>query len=352
MRGLLFLLLLVAPQAPAANAVSTLAGKPGVADSVDGAGSAARFTNPKGAAVDGAGNVYVSDNWCGSVRKVTQDGVVTTLAGPVGRCEFGDADRAGRAARFNAPSGVAADSAGNVYVADTENCKVRKITPAGVVTTVAGVSAGCKYGNLDVDGPVATARLSMLSGIAVDGAGAIYIASYMACTVRKIADGVVTTLAGRGNFCKDRDGAGAEAGFGNPSGVAVDAAGNVYVADETGQTIRKITRAGVVTTLAGSPGVAGSADGTGAAARFDIPSWVAVDAAGNVYATDYNNHTVRKVTQDGVATTLAGVAGHPGIADGAGSAARFHSPDGIAVDGAGAIYVADRGNVTVRVVRQ
>ena len=168
-------------------------------------------------------------------------------------------------------------------------------------------------------------------------------------TIRKITPaGVVTTFAGTAGQSGSADGTGAAARFTNPEGTAVDGAGNVYVADTFNDTIRKITPAGVVTTLAGTAGQGGSADGTGAAARFAFPTGVAVDGAGNVYVADTDNDTIRKITPAGVVTTLAGTAGQSGSADGTGAAARFNSPFGLAVDGAGNIYVADEDNDAIR----
>ena len=156
------------------------------------------------------------------------------------------------------------------------------------------------------------------------------------------------TLAGTAGSFGSTDGTGSAARFYFPQGVAVDSAGNVFVADMFNDTIRKITSAGVVTTLAGLADSSGSTDGTGSAARFNFPTSVAVDSAGNVYVADTTNQTIRKVTSAGVVTTLAGSAGNAGSADGTGSAARFSGPHGVAVDTAGNIFVADRSNHTIR----
>ncbi len=207
----------------------------------------------------------------------------------------GSADGTGPAALFNDPEGVAVDSSGNIYVADTGNDTIRKMTPAESVPTLTWGTPG-QPGSAD--------------------------------------------------------GTGTAALFNRPEGVAVDGAGNVYVADTGNDTIRKITvtpeMAGVVTTLAGTPGQAGSADGTGSAARFDSPEGVAVDGAGNVYVADTGNDTIRKIMPAGMVTTLAGTAGQAGSADGTGGAALFNDPRGVAVDGAGNVYVADTGNDTIR----
>jgi hypothetical protein len=323
--------------------VTTLAGLAGYAGSADGTGSAAQFGKTAGVAVDSAGNVFVADAGNNTIRKVTPDGVVTTLAGQA--ASQGSADGIGSAAGFCWPRGVAVDGAGNVYVADTDNYTIRKVTPDGVVTTLAGL-AGSEG---SADGTGSAARFCYPYGVAVDSAGNVYVADSNNSTVRKVtSDGVVRTLAGRAAGSGSADGIGSAARFDNPRGVAVDGAGNVYVADSDNTTIRKVTPGGMVTTLAGRPGSSGSADGTGSAAQFNWPSGVAVDSGGNVYVADTGNNTIRKVTPDGAVTTLAGVAGSLGSADGTGSAGRFDMPFGVAVDSAGNVYVADYGNDTIR----
>ena len=266
----------------------TLAGTAGSSGSTDGTGSAARFDTPYGVAVDTAGNVFVADTFNHTIRKTTSVGVVTTLAGLAG--SSGSTDGTGSAARFYYPTGVSVDTSGNVFVADSFNNTIRKVTSSGVVTTLAG-------------------------------------------------------LAGSSG---STDGTGSAARFGQPIGASVDTAGNVFVADTYNDTIRKVTSVGVVTTLAGSAGSSGSTDGTGSAARFSLPYGVAVDTAGNVFVADNANHTIRKITSAGVVTTLAGLAGSNGSTDGTGSAARFSSPLGVAVDTAGNVFVADSSNDTIR----
>src|SRR6266446_2589763 len=220
----------------------------------------------------------------------------------------GSADGTGSAARFNESEGVAVDGAGNVYVADSNNDTIRKITPAGVVTTLAG-RAG-QVGS--ADGTGTNALFNYPTGVAVDGAGNVFVADQGNHTIRQITPaGVVTTLAGSAGQSGSADGHGSNARFNQPFGVAVDSGGNVYVADLQNQTIRKITSSGTVTTLAGSAGQTGSVDGTGSAARFNGPAGVAVDGATNVYVADFYNFTIRKITPAGAVTTLAGNTGGP-----------------------------------------
>jgi sugar lactone lactonase YvrE len=317
------------------GAVTTLAGTPGVGGSADGMGSAAQFRGPTGVAVDNADNVYVVDSGNYTIRKITADGIVRTLAGRPG--VRGSADGAGTAAQFNWPSCLAIDTAGNVYVTDGDS--IRKVSPSGLVTTlVGGVSGGLN-------------RLAGFSGIAVDSEGNIYAADTDGNTICKItAGGVVTTLAGDDNSNMGyADGTGSAARFVHPQGVAVDSTGNVYVADWGSSRIRKITPGGVVSTLAGNL-VRGSADQTGTAAQFDSPWGVAVDSAGNVYVADSLNNTIRKISSDGRVVTLAGLANVSGSADGTGLVVRFNSPQKIAIDRAGNLYVADEKNNAIRKV--
>jgi sugar lactone lactonase YvrE len=329
----------------AAGVVTTLAGHPEQVGSADGTGSEARFRKPSGIAVDAAGNLLVADRDDNTIRRITPAAVVTTFAGVGLDASAGSADGTGQAARFREPAGIAVSPAGELYLADTDNQTLRKIASNGAVTTLAG-SPGLSGGT---DGTGAAARFSNPFGMAVDAAGNVYAAMVGDSTIRKVTPaGVVTTLAGSSGLAGSEDGTGAGARFRNPEGVAVDSAGNLYVSDTANHTIRKVTPGGLVSTLAGYAGIAGSADGPGAAARFREPAGLTVDDAGNVYVADWANHTVRKITPAGVVSTLAGRAGTPGAADGAGEVARFQWPSGVAVDGEGAVYVADTLNQTVR----
>ena len=312
--------------------VSTLAGS--TYGYTDGTGTSAKFYNPTGVAVDGAGNVYVADRYNHRIRKITTSGVVSTLAGSG---TSGNADGTGTSAQFSYPSGVAVDSAGNVFVADRNNHRIRKITASGVVSTLAGSTQGY------TDGTGTSAKFDSPTGVAVDGAGNVYVADLYNHRIRKItASGVVSTLAGSASGYTD--GTGTSAKFKNPTGVAVDGAGNVYVADYNNHGIRKITTSGVVSTLAGI--AYGYTDGTGTSAKFKNPYGVAVDGAGNVYVADRDNHRIRKITTSGVVSTLAGSS--QGYTDGTGTSAQFAYPFGVAVDGTGNVYVADESNHRIR----
>ena len=313
----------------------------------DGTGPAAQFNEPFGVAVDASGNVYVADTANNTIRKVTSAGVVTTVAG-LAVARGGAIDGSGQAARFHFPSSVAVDGNNNVYVADSSNNTIRKVTPAGVVTTLAGL-AGVPGG---VDGTGSKARFNDPQSVAVDSSGNVYVADTTNCAIRKITPvGVVTTLAGKLGVPGTNDAAsGAAARFNEPYGVAVDSNGNVYVADTLNQAIRMISPGGAVTTLAGLGGIGGSSDGTNSGARFNYPCGVAVDASGNVYVADSGNNTIRQVSPAGVVTTLAGSAGTKGWTNGTGSGALFYEPLGVAVDGHGNVYVADTYNATIRKV--
>jgi sugar lactone lactonase YvrE len=336
----------------ATGAVTTLAGAAGQYGGGDGTGANARFTDPYGIAVDGAGNLFVADSGNNAIRKVViATGAVTTLAGS-GSPDYGTADGTGAAARFNSPYGIASDGAGSLYVADTTNSTIRKVVIAtGAVTTLAG--AADQTGS--ADGTGAAASFDHPFGIVGDGAGNLYVADTNNGTIRKvvIATGAVTTLAGAAGQFGSADGTGAAASFASPQGITRDEAGNLFVTDGGGDTIRKIVIAtGAVTTLAGAAGQSGAADGTGASSRFYAPAGIASDGAGNLFVADHNNHTLRKVVvATGAVTTLAGVPPPQGdSADGSRTAARFNWPRGVASDGSGQLYVADTNNHTIRTI--
>jgi hypothetical protein len=313
---------------------STLAGLAGTAGANDGTGSDARFGWPQMVAVSSAGNVstiYVADWNDSTIRKVTSEGTVTTLAGLAGYT--GANDGIGSTARFYLPGGVAADDAGDVFVGDTYNHTIRKITSAGVVRTLAG-SAGHTGSN---DGRGSEARFYWPVGVAVDRAGDVFVADNGNHIIRKVTSaGVVTTLAGSAGQPGSADGIGSSARFHNPIGVAVNSTGDILVTDLGNHAIRKVTSAGVVTTVAAS------------AILFPRSAGVAVDSADRLYVADADRNVICELMGAGRVRTLAGLSGNPGSADGTGSAARFRGPLGLGIDKAGIIYVADGDNYTIR----
>ncbi|MFY8035401.1 MAG: hypothetical protein ACOVMN_12835, partial [Flexibacteraceae bacterium] len=317
--------------------VSTFAGS-GTAAFADGTGTAASFNRPYGVATDATGNIYVADFVSNRIRKMSPSGVVTTLAGSGA---FGATNGPGTSASFYFPMAVAVDAAGNVYVADYNNNRIRKVSSTGVVSTLAG-SGTAGY----ADGTGTTAIFRGPRGIAVDAAGNVYVADADNHRIRKVSPaGVVTTLAGSGT-ASFADGTGTAASFNFPNGLALDASGNIYVADESNNRIRKISPAGVVTTFAGSTSF-GNSNGIGTNARFTNPTGVAVDLAGNVFVADRGNNRIRKISPAGLVTTVAG-SGSSGSANGIGTAASFNSLSGVAVDAAGNVYVADLSNNLIR----
>jgi M6 family metalloprotease-like protein len=324
--------------------VSTLAGDPGVSGNTDGIGSTARFNSPAGLTVDSCGTVWVADSGNSTIRKIPLTGQVTTFVGAA----FSGKDVAGSNAPFHSPVALAFDPGGTLYVVDQGNCSVSQVTPDGRVVAFAGM-VGVPG---SVDGQGTMARFRFPTGIAVDTATNIYVADTANHTIRKIGrDGLVTTFAGTTRTPGSTDGLGPDALFNSPTGLASDRFGNVYVADQANCAIRRITPEALVSTIAGSPGKSGINDGVLASARFNYPTGIAVDGSGNLYVADRNNSTLRKITPSGVVTTLAGVPGKDGSIDGALNAARFMCPSGVALDAQGLLYVADTLNNTIRLVR-
>jgi sugar lactone lactonase YvrE len=318
--------------------VTTFAGS-GEQGSANGTGGASSFFEPKGMAFDASGNLYVADDYNNEIRKITPGGVVGVFAGTgIAGSDDGPADKSS----FQYPTGIAIDASGNMYVADDGNNLIRKITPGGEVSTLAGSGSSGSD-----DGVGKQASFFRPLGVAVDASGNVYVADYQNCLIRKIdPNGVVTTLAGNKNIGA-ANGTGTNASFNFPAGVATDKNGNVYVADANGCLIRKINAAGVVTTLAGS-GMPGKDDGVGVSASFFAPQGITVDKAGNIYVADGGNDLIRKITPDGVVTTIAG-SGTPGFSNGTGISTSFKGPDALIVDASGnSLYIADTFNNLIR----
>ena len=383
---------------------TTLAGR-AATGSADGVGSAVEFSGPAGVALDANGNLFVTDSENNTIREITPGGVSSTIAGFPG--ESGTNDGAGGVARFYFPRGIAIDGLGNLFVADTDNNRIRKITVVGtnwVVTTIAG-SGSIFQGNCDdcppsggyVDGPGTAAQFDLPMGIAVDANANVYVADKVNSVIRKISpaqgggwnvstlpttaqfeypeslamdsstnfyvadtdhseiwklvpNGATWTgsvLAGSATFGTN-DGTGSAAKFFEPVGIAVAPGGIVFVSDSVSETIRKITSSGVVTTFAGSPFMSGSADGTGGAARFSGVAGLVVNSSSAVFVAD--NEQIRTITSAGVVRTFVGLDVTSGSADGTGSAAQFDYPTSLVTDTNGNIYVADAGNDTIRFI--
>lgn len=317
--------------------VQTVAGA-GVSGATNGAHDIARFSSPQGVAVDRSGTIYVADTSNNLIRKITSAGVVSTLAGSG---TSGAADGTGTAASFSNPLALAIDAQGVLYVCDAGNNAIRRIDTAGVVTTLA---CGGPAGFADAQGPAA--RFNSPRGVALSSRGDVYVADFANHRIRKITPaGVVTTFAGN-DRAGAANGASAAASFNDPAGIAIDGKDDLYVGDQGNHLIRKISAAGNVTTLAGS-GVAGNVNGTGGAAGFNMPGALAVDAQGTVYVGASAANQVRQVTAAGVVSTLAG-SGVAGSKDGASLDATFNFPSGVAVDAAGNVVVADSLNHLIR----
>lgn len=304
---------------------------------LDGPGWWAEFRDPWGLCVDVEGNIFVADRSNNRIRKIAPTGnhMVSTIAGSGVE---GYADGVGTNAVFGAPHGICIDVQGNLYVTDFWNFKIRKITPEGVVTTVAGTTQGF------ADGTIETAKFGYLDGICIDADGNLFVADGGNNRIRKITPtGVVSTVAG--STSGYQDGVGTSAQFDYPSGICIDTSNNLFVVEYFGGgKIRKIDSLGMVTTVAGSTW--GYNDGQGTAAQFNFPIGICLDSLGNLFVTDTSNNRIRKINQTQLVSTYAGSIS--GFADGDISIALFNQVTGICTDGNNVMYVSETGNDKIR----
>ncbi len=335
------------------NGIVTVAGNGNYGFSGDGGlATNAKLSYPYAVATDASGNFYIADTDNCRVRKVSSSGIITTVAGN-GSCGYSGDGGSATAAKIYYPYGVAVDGAGNLYIADLYSYRVRKVSTSGIITTVAGNGS---YGFSGDGGPATSAKLTYAYGVAVDGAGNLYIADIYNYRVRKVStSGIITTVAGSGSYGFSGDGGPAvSAKLYYPQGVAVDAAGNLYIADSGNHRVRKVDSAGIITTVAGSGNGGFSGDGSSAvSARLYYPQGVVVDAAGNLYIADSSNYRVRRVSSSGIITTIAGNGSYIYSGDGGpATSASFYYPASISVDGSGNLYIADPYSHRIRRVSE
>ena len=326
--------------------VATLYGNVSTSNAVTLSVALALLPYPACITTNNLGALVVGDTSSNTIQSVATNGGVSLLAGA--NLQAGSADGRGASAQFNQPNGIAYDTDGFLYVSDTANATIRRIAADGTVTTLAG-STGAR-GN--TNGTGSNASFSAPTGIAALGSN-LYVADALNNTIRKVTTaGVVTTVAGlAGVSGGHQDGATNVATFNHPTGVAVDGSGNIYVTDSTNHTIRKVTPAGTVSTFAGTFGVSGYKSGTGSAAAFTNPTGITIDTYGNLYVADTGNSVIRKITPAGLVTLVAGLPTIAGLEDGAGFEALFNQPQSLTVDSTATnLYVADTGNAAIRKV--
>jgi uncharacterized protein (TIGR03437 family) len=336
----------------AQETINTFAGNGQAAYSGDGgAANAAAVNYPKGVAIDSAGNIYIADTNNFRVRRVSTTGTISTVAGNGANAYSGDGGQ-GAAASLSDVTGVAVDPTGNLYITDDSNRRIRKVSTSGVITTVAGVGVQGYSGD---GGPASAAMIGRAVALAFDTAGNLFYADSVNQVIRKIdTNGIITTVAGNGLEGFSGDGGPATAASMDfPIGVTVDGAGNIYIADGNNNRIRKVA-GGMITTVAGNGTGAFAGDGGQAVnASLNIPADVAVDLAGNLYIGDAGNNRVRVVSASGAISTLAGIDNNGYSGDGGpATAAMLNYPWGLAVSRTGTLYIGDRANSRIRTINQ
>jgi len=362
MKKSLFILAILLLTATVSNAqygnVTTIAGDGTQGFSGDGGPATASVTNfPNGIAIDNAGNIYFTEITNCVVRKIAADGIISTVAGIVGQCTFSGDDGQATAAKLDFPQGLTVDASGNLYIADTDSHRIRKIDVAtGIITTVAGNGTAGDAGD---GGQATAAELDSSQDMAVDATGNIYISDWLNNKIRKVdaTTGIITTIAGTGDSGFSGDGAAATAAkLKSPSGITVDAAGTIYFSDRGNDRIRKIATDGIITTVVGKGGFnAFSGDGGQATdAELNNPSGITIDNDGNLYIMDRNNHRIRKVTTDGIINTIVGT-GSTGFSNGGfngddqlGTSTQLNKPTDVVIDASNNIIFADYDNQRIR----
>ena len=347
---LLFPISLFVISSLSAQIIGTIAGNGTWGFSGDGGqATAAQLFEPYGVAVDGSGNVFIADPGNNRIRKVNTIGIITTIAGNGAAGYLSDGGQA-TAAELNFPTGIAVDGSGNVFIADQNNNRIRKVNATGIITTFAGNGTSSFSGD---GGQATAAALNGPTGVTVDRNGNVYIADWSNARVRKVnTSGIISTYAGNGGSGYSGDGGQATAAELYPHGLATDSSNNVYIADYNNHAVRKVNTSGVISTFAGNGLPAYSGDGGQAtAAQLYYPNGVAIDGNGNVYIADQDNNRIRKVNASGIITTFAGngTFGYSGDG-GQATAAEFWNPFGVAADGCGNLYIADHGNFVIRSV--
>ena len=327
--------------------ITTVAGTGSRGYSGEGTAINEKINKPAGVSVDASGNIYIADTGNHRIRKVDADGIITTVAGTGSRGYSGEGTAINE--KINKPAGVSVDASGNIYIADTGNHRIRKVDAGGIITTVAGTGSGGYSG----EGTAINEKINKPGGVSVDESGNIYIADTENHRIRKVdAGGIITTVAGNGSttYCCD-GGPATSASINEPAGVSVDADGNIYIADTENHRIRKVDADGIISTVAGTGSAGYSGEGTAINKKIKEPKGVSVDADGNIYIADTENHRIRKVDADGIITTVAGTGsrGYSGD-DGQATEGKINKPAGVSVDESGNIYIADTENHRIRKV--
>ena len=334
-----------------AQIITTIAGGDSLGLGDGGQATACELKFPYSTAIDAAGNLYIADNGNNRIRKVNTAGIITTIAG-TGIPGYSGDDSAATSAKLNGPIGLAVDAGGNIFITDNGNSRVRKINASGIITTIAGTAT---YGYSGDNGPATSAELSSPHGIAIDESGNIYLCDPITNCIRKInTAGIITTIAGNGipGYTGD-NGPATAAKLDWPFGVAVDATGNIYFTEWNNNCVRKINAVGIITTIAGGNATLGFSgdNGPATAADFHIPIGIAIDNSGNIFIADSYNNRIRKINSSGNINTYAGdgIMGYNGDG-GLATLAELNGPVGVSVGIHGDLYISEFDNFRIRYI--